>query len=183
MVLEYVLHLHGIEPGVDVEIITNLAFTTTAGAFIGGIGDFTAEFDPAALEIELSGHGQVVTNLASYTAAIPYTVFMANRSFIAENPNIVQAFTDAMHRAMEWTAQNSPADIAAVITPFFPHSSLEDLTFIVNRYQSQDSWQVDPIVNYAGFYLLQDIMEHGGELARRVPFGTLVDNRFAEDDR
>jgi len=60
MVLEYVLYLHEIEPGVDVEIITNLAFTSTAGAFVGGIGDFTAEFDPAALEIELSGHGEVV---------------------------------------------------------------------------------------------------------------------------
>ncbi|MCL2753369.1 MAG: ABC transporter substrate-binding protein [Defluviitaleaceae bacterium] len=181
MVLEYVLYLHGITPGVDVEIITNLAFTTTAGAFVGGIGDFTAEFDPAALEIEHSGHGQVVTGLANYTGAIPYTVFMANRSFIAENPEIIQSFTNAMQRGMVWTAEHSPAEIANVIAPFFSHNSLEDLTFIVNRYQSQDTWQVDPIVNHAGFYLLQDIMEHGGELSNRVHFDVLVDNTFAEN--
>ena len=71
MVLEYVLHLHGIVPGEDVEIITNLAFTTTAGAFVGGIGDFTAEFDPAAREIELTGHGEVVAGLADFVDAIP----------------------------------------------------------------------------------------------------------------
>lgn len=183
MVLEYVLYLHGIVPGIDVEIITNLAFTTTAGAFVGGIGDFTAEFDPAALEIEHSGHGTVVTGLANYTGAIPYTVFMANKSFIEANPELVQSFTNAMRRGMEWTANNTPAEIAAVIAPFFPHSSLEDLTFIVNRYQSQDTWKIDPIVDHAGFYLLQDIMQHGGELSNRVPFDTLVDNGFAENSR
>jgi NitT/TauT family transport system substrate-binding protein len=71
-----VLDQHGIVPGVDVEIITNLAFTTTAGAFIGGIGDFTAEFDPSALEIEKTGQGRVVAGLADFTGALPYTVYI-----------------------------------------------------------------------------------------------------------
>ena len=180
MVLEYVLYLHGIQPGVDVEIITNLAFTTTSGAFVGGIGDFTAEFDPSALEIEKSGHGHVVTGLANYTDALPYTVFMANRSFIEANPDLIQRFTNAVGRGQQWVRDNSPEDIARVIAPFFPHSDLEDLTFIVNRYRSQDTWLYNPVINEAGFYLLQDIMEHGGELARRVPFDTLVDNSFAK---
>jgi NitT/TauT family transport system substrate-binding protein len=179
MVLEYVLHLHGIVPGRDVEIITNLAFTTTAGAFVGGIGDFTAEFDPAALEIERSGLGVVVTGLANYTGALPYTVYMANRSFIEANPDIIQRFVNAIRRGNEWVANHSPAEIAAVIAPFFPHSNLEDLTFVVNRYQSQDSWPQDLAVGREGFYLLQDIMEHGGELSQRVSFETLVDNSFA----
>ncbi|MCL2397873.1 MAG: ABC transporter substrate-binding protein [Defluviitaleaceae bacterium] len=180
MVLEYVLHLHDIEPGTDVEIITNLAFTTTAGAFVGGVGDFTAEFDPSALEIEKSGHGHVVTGLANYTAALPYTVYMANRSFIEANPDIIQRFTNAIGRGQQWVRNHSPADIAEVIAPFFPHSDLEDLIFIVNRYQSQDTWLYNPLIDEAGFYLLQDIMEHGGELGRRVDFDTLVDNSFAE---
>ena len=180
MVLEYVLHLHGIEPGVDVEIITNLAFTTTAGAFVGGIGDFTAEFDPSALEIEKSGHGNVVTGLANYTGAIPYTVYMANRSFIEANPDIIQRFTNAVRRGQQWVVDHSSEEVARVIAPFFPHSDLEDLAFIVNRYQAQDTWLYNPLVDVAGFYLLQDIMEHGGELMRRVSFDALVDNSFAE---
>ena len=181
MVLEYVLHLHGIVPGEDVEIITNLAFTTTAGAFIGGVGDFTAEFDPSALEIEKTGQGHVVTGLANYTAALPYTVFMANRSFVEANPDIIQRFTSAIARGQAWTAENAPAEIAEVIAPFFPHTELEDLAFIVGRYQAQDTWLYNPTVDHGGFYLLQDIMEHGGELVRRVAFETLVNNEFAEN--
>ena len=178
MVLEYALYLHGIVPGDDVEIITNLAFTTTAGAFVGGIGDFTAEFDPAAREIELSGHGLVVANLAHYVDALPYTVYMANKSFIEANPGVIEGFVRAVQRGQEWVANHSPAEIADVIAPFFPHSDLEDLTFIVGRYQAQDTWPADLAVDRAGFELLQDIMEHGGELLRRVDFDTLVDNGF-----
>ena len=181
MVLEYVLYMHNIQPGVDVEIITNLAFTSTAGAFVGGIGDFTAEFDPAALEIELSGHGHVVTGLANYTKPIPYTVYMANKSFIQENPEIIQSFVKAIRRGQEWVANHSPAEIAEVIAPFFPHSNLDDLTFIVNRYQSQDTWPQNLTVNQEGFYLLQNIMEHGGELQQWVDFNALIDNSFAND--
>ena len=179
MVLEYVLSLHEIVPGEDVEIITNLAFTTTAGAFVGGIGDFTAEFDPAAREIELSGLGEVVANLAHYVGALPYTVFMANKSFIEANPEVIQSFVNAIAMGQQWVANNDPASIAQVIAPFFPHSNLEDLTFIVGRYQAQDTWPSELGVSREGFELLQDIMEHGGELLRRVDFDTLVDGRFA----
>jgi len=181
MVLEYVLHLHGIQPGVDVEIITNLAFTTTAAAFVGGVGDFTAEFDPSALEIEKTGHGHVVTGLANYTNALPYTVYMANKSFVEANPDIIQRFTNAVGRGQEWVAAHSAQEIAEVIAPFFPHSDIEDLAFIVNRYQAQDTWLYNPVVDRDGFYLLQDIMIHGGELLRAVPFDTLVNNSFAEN--
>ncbi|MCL2855197.1 MAG: ABC transporter substrate-binding protein [Defluviitaleaceae bacterium] len=181
MVLEYALYLHGIEPGVDVEIITNLAFTSTAGAFVGGIGDFTAEFDPAALEIELGGHGYVVTGLANYTMPLPYTVYMANKSFIEENPDIVERFVRAVRRGQQWVADHSPMEIAEVISPFFPHSNLEDLTFIVNRYQSQDTWPQDLAVNRDGFHLLQTIMEHGGELQQWVDFDALINNSFAKN--
>ncbi|MCL2416289.1 MAG: ABC transporter substrate-binding protein [Defluviitaleaceae bacterium] len=180
MVLEFILDMHGIVPGVDVEIITNLQFTTTAGAFVGGIGDFTAEFDPSALEIEKSGAGFVVAGLANYTDPIPYTVYMANGSFISENPELIQRFTNAVYRGQCWINESTSEDIARVISPFFPHSDIEDLAFIVNRYASQNTWTANPAIPAEGFYLLQDIMEHGGELAAHVPFEILVDNSFAE---
>lgn len=42
MTLEYVLKKNGLTPGKDVEMITNLQFTATAGAFKGGMGDYVA---------------------------------------------------------------------------------------------------------------------------------------------
>ena len=52
MVLEHVLRKHGLTPGKDVEIITNLQFTATTGAFIGGTGDYVANFEPNASQLE-----------------------------------------------------------------------------------------------------------------------------------
>ena len=52
MVLEWVLRQHGIEPFVDVEIITHLAFETAPGAFASGLGDYIAQFDPTLTSLE-----------------------------------------------------------------------------------------------------------------------------------
>jgi len=106
---------------------------------------------------------------------------MANKSFIEENPEIIQSFVRAVQRGQEWVANHSPTEIAEVIAPFFPHSNLDDLTFIVNRYQSQDTWPQDLAVNQDGFYLLQTIMEHGGELQQWVDFSSLIDNSFTSN--
>lgn len=43
MVLEYILKMHGIAPGTDVNIIQNIDFGLTSGAFAGGTGDYTVE--------------------------------------------------------------------------------------------------------------------------------------------
>lgn len=48
MVLEYVIKENGMTIGKDMEIINNIDFTSTAGAFLGEVGDYTVEFEPAA---------------------------------------------------------------------------------------------------------------------------------------
>ena len=45
LVLEYVLRQNGMEPFTDVEIVNNIDFTSTAGAFTGGIGDYLSGHD------------------------------------------------------------------------------------------------------------------------------------------
>ncbi|MCL2853405.1 MAG: ABC transporter substrate-binding protein [Defluviitaleaceae bacterium] len=179
MVLEYILRENGIEPGVDVEILTNLAFTTTAAAFTGGVGDFTAEFDPSAFMLEQAGIGYVVASLGEASGVVPYTVFMATLDYIDENPDIIQNFTNAIHRAQVWVSENSPADIARVIHPQFPENTYDELEVMIRRYQDIGAWLVDPVIEREGFELLQDIMEQSGELSRRVDFDGFVNNDFA----
>ena len=179
MVLEYILRENGIEPGVDVEILTNLAFTTTAAAFTGGVGDFTAEFDPSAFMLEQAGIGYVVASLGEASGVVPYTVYMATRSFIAENPDVVQNFTNAIHRAQVWVSENSPSDIARAVQPQFPENTYEELEVMIRRYQDSGAWLVSPVIEREGFELLQDIMDQSGHLSRRVEFEGFVNNDFA----
>ena len=75
MTLEYVLKKHGIIPGKDVEIITNLQFTATAGAFISGVGDYVALFEPTASMLEKENAGKIVSSLGEESGLIAYTAY------------------------------------------------------------------------------------------------------------
>ena len=63
LVLEYVIKENGMTKGKDVEIINNIDFSSTAGAFTGNIGDYTVEFEPVATTLEQNGSGYIVASL------------------------------------------------------------------------------------------------------------------------
>lgn len=60
MVLEYILKNNGIDITSDLEIVQNIDFGLTSGAFVGGQGDFTVEFEPHATALEKEGSGYVI---------------------------------------------------------------------------------------------------------------------------
>lgn len=180
LVLEYVLRENGLTPFTDVEIVNNIDFTSTAGAFTGDVGDYTVEFEPTATALQNSGAGYIVASLGQASGYVPYTVYMANDAYMQEHPEIIEAFTRAIYRGQIWVDTHTPEEIAEVILPQFPDSDLETLTTIIARYQEQDTWKTDPIFSEEGFTLIQDIMEQGGELTQRVPFSDFVDNSFSQ---
>lgn len=180
MVLEYVLRHKGIVPFEDVDILNNLQFTSTSGAFVANTGDYTVEFDPSAYGLEQSGAGHVVASLGTETGRIPYTVYMATQSYLEENAETVQSFTNAIYKGQKWVNEHTAAEIAEVIAPHFAEFSTEDLTVMIERYQAQGTWRDNPAYEQADFELFQDIMDEGGELSARIPFDELIDNTFAQ---
>ena len=181
MILEYVLKLNGMDPETDVNLLQNIDFANTSGAFTGGTGDFTVEFEPQASLLEEQGAGYVVASLGVESGYVPYTCFSARKSYIEENPEIIQAFTNAVQKGMDYCASHSPEDIAAVIAPQFPDTDAALLAKIVDRYAAQDSFKENAMFEEDSFLLLQNILSEAGELNERVPFEDLVDNRFAEE--
>lgn len=180
LVLEYVLKKNGLTIGTDMEIINNIAFTSTSGAFVGDVGDYTVEFEPTATTLENQGNGYVVASLGEASGYLPYTVYMATDTFIAENPAAVQKFTNAIYKGQQWVMEHSAEEIAEVILPQFPDSDITSLTKIIERYKNQDTWKEDPLFDQDGFLLIQDIMKEGGELSGPVPFDKFVNNDFAQ---
>ena len=180
MILEYVLKLRGMDPEKDVNLVQNIDFANTSGAFIGGTGDFTVEFEPQASLIEEQGAGFVVASLGVESGYVPYTCFSAKKSYIESNPEIIQSFTNAIQKGMTYCAEHTPEEIAEIIAPQFPDTDKNLLVKIVDRYAAQDSFKEDGIFKQDSFMLLQAILEEAGELEERVPYEDLVDNRFAE---
>lgn len=180
LVLEYVLKENGLTIGEDVEIINNIDFSSTAGAFTGNVGDYTVEFEPVATTLEQSGSGHIVASLGEASGFVPYTVYMARDDFMENHPETIEAFTRAIYKGQLWVKEHTSAEIAEVILPQFPDTDQETLTTIIERYKAQDSWKEDPTFSKDGFTLIQDIMEKGGELTGRVPYEDLVRTDFAE---
>lgn len=179
MVFEYILKQNGIDPEKDLEINQNIDFGSTAAAFAEGQGDFTVEFEPGATSLESEGKGYVVASLGEDSGYVPYTAFSAKQSFIDENPDIIQGFTNALQKGMDYVQAHTPDEIAKIIETQFPETDLETITTIVSRYYEQDTWKSNLIFEESSFDLLQDILESAGELAERVPYEDLVTTEFA----
>ena len=180
MVLEYILKNNGIDISTDLEIVQNIDFGLTGGAFAGGQGDFTVEFEPHATALEKEGTGYVVASLGVDSGYVPYTAYSAKKSYINKNPEIIQGFTNALQRGMEYVNSHSSEDIAKVIAPQFPDTDADTIAVIVERYKSQDTWKNDLVFSKDSFTLLQDILYEAGVIKEYAPYSDLVDTDFAQ---
>lgn len=181
MVFEYILKKHGMDPKKDLTIIQNIDFGLTSQAFSSGEGDYTIEFEPAATALELEGAGKVVASLGVESGKVPYTTFAAKKSYIEKNPEIIQKFTNAIQKGLDFVATHSPKEIAEAIQPQFAETDREKLVMIVTRYYEQDTWKDNLIFEEESLTLLQDILEEAGELSKRVPYQEIITRKYAEE--
>lgn len=180
MVFEYILKQNGIDPEKDVNIDQSIDFGSTGAAFSEGKGNFTVEFEPGATTLEEAGKGYVVASLGKDSGYVPYTAFSAKQSYIKENPEIIQGFTNALQKGMDYVQSHSPKEIAEIIKPQFAESDIETITTIVTRYYEQETWKDNLVFEKESFELLQDILEDAGELEERAPYKDLVTIEFAK---
>lgn len=141
---------------------------------------YTVEFEPHATTLEAKGDGYVIASLGEDSGYVPYTAFSAKKSFIDANPKLIQSFTNALQKGMDYVQSHTPEEIAKVIAPQFEETDLETITAIVTRYYEQDTWKDNLVFEEDAFTLLQDILDEAGELSERVPYETLVNTQFAK---
>ncbi len=180
MVFEYILRQNGIDPQNDVNIDQSIDFGSTAAAFSGNQGEFTVEFEPGATTLEKEGVGYVVASLGTDSGYVPYTAYSTKTSYMEEHPDLVQGFTNALQKGMDYVNTHTPEEIAETIAPQFAETDLETITTIVTRYYEQDTWKENLVFEKESFELLQDILEDAGELEERVPYEALVNTEYAE---
>lgn len=181
MTLNYVLKQNNIYPEKDVNVRTDIQFAVMAGAFKSGEGDFVALFEPVASTLEKEGIGYIVASIGEAAGYIPYTCYSAKKSYIEENPEIIQKFTNAILKGMHWVDTHSPEEIAKSIAPKFPDADLEILAKVIERYKLQDTWKPDLVLTEDGLNHMMDIMQLAGELDKRAPYDKIVTTKFAEE--
>jgi len=181
MTLEYVIKQHGLTPATDMDFDNSISFEAMTGAFVGGIGDYVTIFEPTATMLELEGKGHILASIGEASGEIPYTAYFANKSYIEKNPDIIQGFVNAIYEGQVWVDTHTSLEVATVLQPFFPESSIEVLEKVVERYKAIDAWNKTPYMTEDSFGRLQDVIEESGELSKRVPFEVLVLNDFSNN--
>lgn len=180
MMFEWALTQAGIDPKEDVNVDTSIEFASMSGAFIGGTGDFVNLFEPNALQLEQEGYGYVVASLGELGGVVPYTAYHAKKSYIEENEEVIQGFSNAINKALKYTREHTPEEIAKDLVDYFPDTSLDDITTIVKRYKDNDSWFETTEINEEDFNHIQEVMENSKALEKRAPYDKLVDTRFVK---
>ncbi len=180
MTLEYVLRQKGLDPEADLYVDSSVQFALMAGAFTGGQGDYVALFEPTASSVEREGKGYVLASIGEESGELPYTCYYANKSWLTENADTAQAFTNAVYKGQKWVSEHSPEEIAAAIASFFPDTDMDLLVSSCARHKEIEAFAATPVMKEEAFSRLQDVIEQAGELKQRADFSALVDNSFAE---
>ena len=174
MTLEYALKENGIDPKKDVNINTSIEFASMGGAFIGGEGDFVTLFEPNALELEKEGYGYVVASLGELGGIVPYTSYSARISYIEENKELIEDFTKAIQKGINYVHNHSDEEVAKAIVDQFPDTSVKDIAKVVKRYRDIDAWPETTEFSEDSFNHLQDIMIDYGAIDKKVPYAKLM---------
>ena len=180
MTFEYVLKKNGLNPKTDLVLDDSIKFDLMAGAFTGGTADYVTLFEPTATMTEQAGKGYIVASVGEASGEIPYTAYFAKKSYIEENSDIIQKFTNAIYKGQKWVEEHTMQEVAEAIKDFFPDTDVNLLAQVLQSYKDIDAWKTDPIMKEESYNLLQTVIEEAGELKQRAPFDKVINNSFAE---
>ena len=181
MTFEYVLKQNGIDTEKEVVLDDSIKFDLMAGAFAGGNADYVTLFEPTASMTEAQGKGYIVASVGEASGEIPYTAYFAKKSYIENNPEIIQGFTNATYKGLQWVKEHTAREIAEVIVGFFPDTDIEMLAESVQSYKDIDAWNETPVLKEEAFDRLQTVMSEAGELDTKAPYDVIVNNKYAEN--
>ena len=160
MTFEYVLKKNGLTPGVDVILDDSIKFDLMAGAFTSGNADYVTLFEPTASMTEEQNKGYLVASIGEAGGEIPYTAYCAKKSYIDNNEDIIQGFTNAIYKGEKWVKEHTSKEIAESISSFFPDTDMNILISAIQSYKDIDAWNDTPVMKEEAFNRLQEVINN-----------------------
>ncbi len=180
MTLEYVLKKNRLDPQKDVVLDDSIKFDLMAGAFASGDADYVTLFEPTASLTQNQEKGYVVASVGEAAGEIPYTAYFTKKSYIENNEDTIQKFTNAIYKGQQWVKEHSSKEIAESIQSFFPDTDVELLATVLQNYKDIDAWNDTPILKEEAFNRLEEVMTMAGELKEKAPYDKIVNNQYAQ---
>lgn len=182
MTLEYVLNQHGLYDGVNITLNHDVEFALMGAAFQSGQGDYTTLFEPTASDFEAENIGNIVASIGADSGSVPYTCFVAEKSYLEENAELCEGFVRAIYKAIAYMQANDSNVVATVLAPQFEGTSELQIANAVDSYLAIGAWQNDMSMTLESWNNLLAIMDNAGELKKgtEADYDKLVDNAISE---
>lgn len=179
MALEYALKKNNLVDGVNITINYDVQYDLMTSAFDSGVGDFCTMFEPAASNFCASGKGKIVASVGQMAGDMPFTAFMATKSYIQNNSTKVENFMKALQKGMDYVKTHTPEEIAECVKKSFDGTSVETLASAIKSYKDINAYMDTLVMKEEDFNRLQDVIIDAGVMQNRALFSDVVDNTLA----
>ena len=85
---------------------------------------------------------------------------MTKKSYLEDNKNIIEGFTKAIQKGLDYVFTHSNKEVAKVITSYFPDTSMNYLTEVIKRYRDADSWNNTTYITEERLGRVEDIIDN-----------------------
>jgi NitT/TauT family transport system substrate-binding protein len=177
---EAAMRQNGIDPHKDVKLANNVAIPARVGSWLAGQNQFAIFIEPDASQLELDGKAHFMASIGQTVGFADYTSFMATDKYIKENPEVLQAWTNAIAKGMKWTETAPIEELVKVLEPYFPGVNPQALKAGGERYRRLKIWKTTPGIEPGPMEKFQDILVQGNvlEAGKRVKFQDLILTEF-----
>ncbi len=181
MTFEYVLNGAGLYDGENVTMNYDVAFNLMTSAFEAGTADYCTMFEPSASEYEKAGKGYIIASVGEASGEIPYTCYIAKKSYIEKNTDTVKGFLRAIMKGIKYINETNNEIAANKLIPYFDGTSKQSIITSIESYKKIDAWQTDMTMTKDSFNRLQDVIANAGELEKRAEFSQLVNTEYSSE--
>ncbi len=167
----------GVDPD-SLDRITDRTMAENEAALRAGSIDVIQVFQPYAERLVASGAGHI-WNAAATRGLTAYTTLVTRRETLTRRADELLAMTRGMYRTLQWFSQAPAAEIARLLTSYFPDVEPPLFAAAIDRYRALELWGSDPVVRREGYDRLHAAMRAFGTLSRDIAFEACVDTQLA----
>jgi NitT/TauT family transport system substrate-binding protein len=167
----------GLDPKTDIEAVNQADSAAVIAMMKNGAVDLAVTQEPfITAGIEQGLWDQPFYGFPSL-GDYPYSVVSVRQSTIASEPQVVQAFVDAVVEALGIAAKDRAA-VEAMTRKEFPTLPADGVKATLDRIYADNIWSTDGMVAEKGYQLDMDVVAKTGAFTKPVPYADVVDMQF-----
>ena len=178
--LQHDMRLAGVDPS-SVVRTTDRTMAENATALREGALDVVQLFQPYVEALVEDGYRIWYAQAARGPCS--YTTFYARRGVLAAKHDELAAMVRALQATLTWGHTVDGAELAGVVTRYFPAVPQPLLAAALSRYKALEIWGRDLVLPRAGYDRLRDSLVTGGLVTKGLSYEDAVDNSLAEAAR